>query len=50
MKKIISVSLDADIIEKIRDLAEASDRSVSQYVNLVLKEHLKKKEKKDTVS
>jgi len=50
MKKIISVALDADIIEKIRDLAEASDRSVSQYVNLVLKEHLKKKEKKDTVS
>jgi len=47
MKQIISVSLDADIIEKIRNLAEESDRSVSQYVNLVLKEHLKKKEKEN---
>ncbi len=47
MKQIISVSLDADIIEKIKNLAEDSDRSVSQYVNLVLKEHLKKKEKEN---
>jgi len=47
MKQVISVSLDADIIEKIKNLAEESDRSFSQYVNLVLKEHIKKKEKRD---
>lgn len=46
LKKSISLTLDEDIIEKIKSLAEDSDRSVSQYVNLVLKEHLKKKESK----
>ncbi len=46
MKQIISVSLDTDIIEKIKELAEESDRSVSQYINLILKEHLKKKDSK----
>ena len=45
LKKSISLTLDEDIIEKIKILSEESDRSVSQYVNLVLKEHLKKKEK-----
>ena len=42
LKKNISLSLDEDIIEQIRDLAEKRDRSVSQYVNLVLKAYLKK--------
>lgn len=46
LKKSISLTLDEDIIEKIKALAEDSDRSVSQYVNLVLKEHLKKNENK----
>ena len=46
LKKSISLTLDEDIIEKIKILAEESDRSVSQYVNLVLKEHLKKNETK----
>ena len=47
LKKSISLTLDEDIIEQVKSLAEDSDRSVSQYVNLVLKEHLKKKEKED---
>ncbi len=37
----ISITLDAEIIEKIKTLAEQDDRSFSQYVNLVLKEYLK---------
>ena len=43
LKKSISLTLDEDIIEQVKTLAEDSDRSVSQYVNLVLKEHLRNK-------
>ena len=49
-KKNISVSLDIDVIEKIKYLSNTSFSSFSQYVNLVLAEHIKeidKKEKKD---
>lgn len=41
LKQKISITLDEDIIEKVRNLAEDCDRSVSQYINLVLKEHIK---------
>ena len=42
MKKKVSVTLDEDIIEKLRERAEESDRSLSQYVNLLLKQRLDK--------
>ena len=42
LKQRVSLTLDEDIIEKIKLLAEDCDRSVSQYINIVLKEHLKK--------
>lgn len=38
----VSVSLDEDIIAKVKELAEEDDRSFSQYINLVLKEHINK--------
>lgn len=41
LKSKVSITLDADIIEEIKILAENDDRSFSQYVNMVLKEHLK---------
>ena len=41
-KMKVSVSLDEDIIEEIKKLAEKDDRSFSQYINLVLKEHVAK--------
>jgi hypothetical protein len=37
-KKTISVTLDADIIEKIREEAEKNDRSISQLINTILKD------------
>ena len=40
LKKKVSITLDVDINEKIKLLAEDNDRSFSQYVNLVLKNHL----------
>lgn len=46
LKEKISITIDNDILEKIRDLAEYDDRSLSQYINLVLKKHLEELEKK----
>lgn len=41
LKEKISITIDSDILEKIRIKAEEDDRSLSQYINIVLKEHLK---------
>ena len=41
-KMKVSVSLDEDIIDEIKKLAEKDDRSFSQYINLVLKDHVAK--------
>ncbi len=51
LKEKISITLDSNIVEEIKTLAEDDDRSFSQYVNIVLKAHLTKikaiKEDKD---
>ncbi|MCI8361445.1 MAG: ribbon-helix-helix protein, CopG family [Clostridiales bacterium] len=36
-KQHISITLDRDILEKIKLLAQESDRSLSQYINHILK-------------
>lgn len=43
----VSVTLDEDIVKKVKELAEEEQRSFSQYVNLVLTEHLKKLDKNE---
>lgn len=43
LKEKVSITLDSDIVQKIKDMAEADDRSFSQYVNMILKEHVTKK-------
>ena len=40
IKNKVSITLDEDVIERIKQLAEDDDRSFSQYINMVLKEHL----------
>lgn len=45
LKNKVSITLDADVIEAIKELAETDDRSFSQYVNLILKEYLKDSQK-----
>lgn len=40
LKTKVSITLDADVIEMIKDLAEKDDRSFSQYINLILKDFL----------
>ncbi len=42
LKVKLSITLDEDVAGRIKELSEADDRSVSQYINLVLKEHLAK--------
>ncbi|MBQ4131760.1 MAG: TraY domain-containing protein [Clostridia bacterium] len=46
LKQKISITIDSDILEKIKEKAEYDDRSLSQYINLVLKQHLKSVEDK----
>lgn len=49
IKNKISITLDDPVLEEIRVLAERRDRSVSSYINLVLRDHLEKlKNSKDT--
>ena len=43
LKEKISITVDSDVLEKIKERAEYDDRSLSQYINIVLKEHLKRK-------
>lgn len=45
LKTKVSITLDAEIIDEIKTLAEEDDRSFSQYINLVLKEYLKENKK-----
>lgn len=44
LKDNVSVSLDIDVIEKVKQFSEEDERSFSQYVNIVLKEHIAQKE------
>lgn len=43
LKTKISITIDEPVLEQIRRQAENSDRSVSSYINLVLKAHLEKR-------
>lgn len=43
LKEKISITIDSDLLEKLREQAEADDRSLSQYINLLLKAALDKK-------
>lgn len=48
LKTKISITIDEDILEIVKHLAENDDRSLSQYINLVLKNHIQKTHKKNT--
>ena len=45
LKQHVSLTLDEEIVTKIKLMAEESDRSFSQYINLVLKKYVGQKEK-----
>lgn len=45
LKDKISITIDSDILERIKNEAENDDRSLSQYINLVLKHHIQNLDK-----
>ena len=47
LKKSVSLTLDEPVIEELKVMAEDADRSLSQYINLILKDYLAAKAKKD---
>ncbi len=40
LKDKVSITLDSDVIQAIKDLSEQDDRPFSQYVNRVLRKYL----------
>ena len=47
LKKKVSITLDEDVIEKIRRYAEETDRYFSQYINIILRKHISAREARD---
>jgi len=47
LKDKISITIDNDILVKLKEKAELDDRSLSQYINLVLKQHINQTESKN---
>ena len=46
LKEKISITIDNDILTKLKERAEEDDRSLSQYINMILKQHIKSLEEK----
>ena len=46
LKTKISITLDDPVLTQVKYLAELEDRSLSSYINLVLREHLRELEQK----
>ena len=45
LKEKISITIDSDILERIKYEAEQDDRSLSHWINIILKQHIKNKDK-----
>lgn len=45
LKIKVSLSLDEEIVKKLRVLAEEDDRQLSSYINLVLRNYLRERER-----
>ncbi len=40
LKEKISITIDSDLLEKLRDMAEYDDRSLSSFINQIIKKYL----------
>lgn len=47
LKERISITIDSDLLELVREEAENDDRSVSQFINLVLKKYIVEKRQRE---
>ena len=45
-KEKVSITLDAEVIERVKEISEIEDRSFSQCINMILKRYIKALEKK----
>ncbi|MCH5350987.1 MAG: ribbon-helix-helix protein, CopG family [Clostridiales bacterium] len=41
LKEKISITIDADLLNELKEEAEKDDRSLSQFINLILRKHIK---------
>ena len=41
LKEKLSITIDSDLVVELKDMAERDERSLSQYINLVLRKHVK---------
>ena len=46
LKEKISISIDSDLLEKLREKADEDCRPLSQYINLILRKYMEQKDKK----
>ena len=47
LKERVSITLDNDVVTQIKQLAEADDRSFSQFINKILREYLRQETNTD---
>lgn len=40
LKEKVSITIDSDLLQILKEQAEADDRSLSQYINLLLKKQI----------
>lgn len=40
LKSSISITIDSDLLEELKKEAEKDDRSLSQFINLILKKYI----------
>ena len=43
LKDKISITIDTDLLQELKIEAERDERSLSQYINMVLRKHIKDK-------
>lgn len=47
LKEKISITIDSDLLKELKEEADKDDRSLSQYINIVLKNFIKSKKDED---
>ena len=50
LKEKVSVTLDRDLVENIKQLAEEDDRNFSQYINMILRNWINSQSEKQKKS
>ncbi len=45
LKEKISITIDSDLLERLKRESEADERSLSQYINLILRKYITDKDK-----